>query len=531
MQAEFDFIVVGGGSGGSVVAGRLSEDSSASVCVLEAGGRGDSQLINIPVGAVAMMPTKINNWGFETVPQKGLNGRLGYQPRGKALGGSSAINAMAYIRGHRSDYDQWAALGNTGWSYDDVLPYFKKAEHNEDINNQWHGQDGPLWVSNLRSDNPLQNVYLEAAREAGYPITPDFNGEQQEGIGLYQVTQKNGERWSASRAYLMPHLGTRANLHVETNVLVQRIVIEGGRAVGVEIKQGGQVRVIRARREVILAAGAFQSPQLLMLSGIGDAAELEKAGIPLQHHLPGVGKNLQDHPDFIFAYKSRSLDTFGVSLPGSLRMLKEILRYRKSRRGMITSNFAEGGGFLKTDPTLSAPDIQLHFVVAMVDNHARTFHTGHGFSCHVCLLRPKSVGHVALQSSRAEDAPLIDPNFLDHPDDVQGMVEGFKMTRKLMNTKALAGYINSDPFTANVHSDDEIREILRQRSDTVYHPVGTCKMGVDVQAVVDPNLRVHGVAGLRVVDASIMPTLIGGNTNAPTIMIAEKAADMIRSGQ
>ncbi|MFC5475811.1 GMC family oxidoreductase [Paraherbaspirillum soli] len=527
---EFDFVVVGGGSGGSVMAGRLSEDPGTSVCLLEAGGRGDSWAVKMPVGAVAMVPTRLNNWAFETVPQAGLNGRRGYQPRGKALGGSSAINVMIYTRGHRSDYDHWAALGNTGWSFDDVLPYFKKSEHNEHIVDAWHGNDGPLWVSQLRTDNPIHQHFIEAARQAGYPTTSDFNGEQQEGLGSYQVTQKNGERWSAARAYLMPHLGRRHNLQVETGAYAQRVIIEQGRAVAVEIRQGGNIRQVRARREVILAAGAFQSPQLLMLSGIGDGEDLRKHGIALQHHLPGVGKNLQDHPDFVFGYKSDNLDTFGISLGGSARMIKEMQRYRKERRGMLTSNFAECGGFLKTHPELPAPNLQLHLVVARVENHARTLHMGHGISCHVCLLRPKSIGDVRLQSKNPQDAPLIDPKFLDHPQDLEDLLEGFKLTRKLMNTPALAAYAKQDALTADVHSDDEIRAVLRARVDTVYHPVGSCKMGVDPLAVVDPALRVYGVQGLRVVDASIMPTLIGGNTNAPTIMIAEKAVDLIHAG-
>lgn len=527
MSDLFDFIVIGGGSGGSVMAGRLSEDPALSVCLLEAGGRGDSAVINIPTGAVAMLPTRINNWAFETEPQPGLNGRRGYQPRGKALGGSSAINAMVYVRGHRSDYDHWAALGNPGWGWDDVLPYFRLSEHNERIRNDLHGQGGPLWVSDLRSDNPIHASYLEAARQTGLPVTDDFNGAEQEGVGIYQVTQKNGERWSAARAYLLPHMN-RANLDVRTGVQVLRILFEGTRAVGVEVRQGGETRVIRARREVILAAGAFQSPQLLQLSGVGPAQELRRLGIPVVADLPGVGANLQDHPDFIFGYRSRSLDTLGVSAGGSLRMLREILRYRRQRRGMLTSNFAEGGGFLKTRPELAVPDIQLHFVVALVDDHARKFHLSHGLSCHVCLLRPESRGSVGLHSRDPLAAPRIDPGFFQDPRDLEQMVEGFKLTRRLMQAPALASFITEDLFTADVRTDDDIRAVLRARTDTVYHPIGTCRMGSDDLAVVDASLLVRGLQGLRIVDASVMPTLIGGNTNAPTIMIAERAVDMIR---
>ncbi|MBJ9939258.1 choline dehydrogenase [Burkholderia multivorans] len=525
---QFDYIIVGGGSGGCVVAGRLSEDPDVSVCVLEAGGGGDSTVINVPAGAVAMIPTRLNNWAFDTVPQAGLGGRKGYQPRGKTLGGSSAINAMVYVRGHRSDYDHWASLGNEGWSYDDVLPYFRLSERNERFDDAWHGRDGPLWVSDLRTDNPFHARYLEAARQAGLPLTDDFNGAQQEGIGIYQVTQKHGERWSAARAYLLPHIGRRSNLTVETHAHVRRILLEGTRAVGIEVVQNGVVRVLHARREVILAAGALQTPQILMLSGIGPTQELARHGIQTVQHLPGVGRNLQDHPDFVFGYRTRSLDTMGISPGGSLRMLREILRFRRERRGMLTSNFAEGGGFLKTRPGLDAPDIQLHFVVALVDNHARRMHPGHGLSCHVCLLRPRSRGSVTLRSNDPLAAPLIDPAFFDDPQDIEDMVAGFKITRRLMETPALAAWIKRDLFTSYVKTDDDIRDALRQRTDTVYHPVGTCRMGTDDMAVVDPQLRVRGTQGLRIVDASVMPTLIGGNTNAPTIMIAEKAVDLIR---
>lgn len=525
-----DYIVIGGGSGGCVVAGRLTEDPATSVTVLEAGGMGDSWLVKTPFAVAAMLPTKLNNWAFETVPQPGLNGRRGYQPRGKALGGSSAINAMAYIRGHRWDYDHWASLGNNGWSFDEVLPYFKRSENNASFGAPLHGQAGPLRVGELRSDNPFQQIYLNAARQAGFKINPDFNGAEQEGVGIYQVTQHEGERWSAARGYLHPHIGKRPNLRVETGCHVTRIVFQDKRAVAVEFMQNGEKRSLRAKREIVLAAGALQTPQILMLSGVGDSQALQAKGITVVHHLPGVGQNLQDHPDFVFKFRAKSLDLLGISLAGSARLTRELWRYHSKRRGMITSNGAEGGAFLKTDPSLAMPDMQLHFVVAMLDDHARKLRLGHGYCCHVCLLRPKSIGEVTLASSDPLAAPLINPRFLEHPDDIETMLKAFKVTRKLLNAPALAEARESDFLTADVHSDDEIRAVLRQHSDTVYHPVGTCKMGVDAMAVVDPQLRVYGVTGLRVVDASVMPTLIGGNTNAPTIMIGEKAVDMMRAG-
>ncbi|MBU3566008.1 GMC family oxidoreductase [Polynucleobacter sp. MWH-HuK1] len=528
MPESFDYIVVGGGSAGSVMTGRLSEDAKSSVVLLEAGGRGDSWLVRTPAAAVAMLPTSINNYAFETVPQKGLNGRCGYQPRGKCLGGSSAINAMIYTRGHRFDYDHWHSLGNLGWSYDEMLPYFIKSENNSAFKDQYHGNDGPLCVSNLQSHNPFQQIYLNAAKEAGFPINPDFNGAQQEGLGIYQVTHNNGERWSAARGYLHPHIGKRKNLQVQTGVQVDRILFEGKKAKGVVCTQNGKQQVIFANKEIILCAGAFHSPQLLMVSGVGPKDQLSQFGIPLVHDLPGVGQNLQDHPDFIFGYSANSLDLIGISFGGTVKLAGEIIKYIRSREGMIATNFAEAGGFLKTDPSLEAPDVQLHFVVSLVEDHARKLHMAHGYSCHVCVLRPKSRGQVSLASNSMKDAPLIDPGFLNEEEDVEALVRGYKLTKQLMDAPSLASITNKNIFTPDVKTDDDIRKIIRERVDTVYHPVGTCKMGNDAMAVVDSNLKVHGIEGLRVVDGSIMPTLVGGNTNAPIIAIAEKAADMIR---
>src|SRR6202171_2730308 len=518
---EFDYVVVGGGSAGCVVASRLSENPDVKVCLLEAGKAGDGWIINTPAATAIMLPAPINNWAFETVPHPGLNGRKGYQPRGKALGGSSAINAMVYIRGHKWDYDHWASLGNKGWSFEDLLPYFKRAENNEEIHDAFHGAGGPLNVAKLRSDNPVPHVFVEAARQCQFPLNRDFNGAEQEGVGVYQVTQKNGERWSAARAYIHPHM-TRPNLSVITQAAAEKILFSNRRATGVQYRQGKETRAVKARREVILASGAFQSPQLLMLSGVGEGSHLRKFGIDVVHDLPSVGRNLQDHIDFVFSYSSESRDLIGISFGGIARLIREIGRYRKEGRGMITTNFAEAGGFLKTDPRAAVPDIQLHFVVGKVTDHGRQRSLGHGFSCHVCLLRPKSRGYVGLQSADVSAPPLIDPKFYDDPDDLEGMVEAFRLTRRILEAPALASVRGEDLFTRGVKTDAEIRDILCNRSDTVYHPVGTCKMGIDDQAVVDPELRVRGLEGLRVVDASIMPTLAGGNTNAPTIVIAEK---------
>jgi choline dehydrogenase-like flavoprotein len=363
----FDFVVVGAGSGGCAVASRLSEDESTSVALLDAGGKNDNWVVTTPGAIILMISGKLNNWAFDTVPQKGLNGRIGYQPRGKGLGGSSAINAMVYIRGHRSDYDHWASLGNAGWSFADVLPYFKRSENNADFDGEYHGKSGPLRVNKSRSDNPVQQMFLQAAQEGQFRIREDFNTDDHEGLGLYQVTQDNGERWSAARGYIHPFMASRPNLRVETKAQTTRILFEGKRAVGVEYMQGKQTKQLRARREVILSAGALQSPQLLLLSGVGDATALARQGIASVHHLPGVGQNLQDHPDFVFGFMSDAPYFAGLSWGGIARIFKGIAQYRRERRGPMTSNVAECGGFLKTRPDLDVPDIQLHFCMAMIE--------------------------------------------------------------------------------------------------------------------------------------------------------------------
>jgi choline dehydrogenase-like flavoprotein len=534
MAQTFDYVIVGGGTAGCVLAARLSEDPKHRVCLIEAGGEGRDLLIRLPAGVVAMMPgkpLKINNWAFETTPQPGLMNRKGYQPRGKALGGSSAINAMLYVRGNQADYDEWASLGCAGWSFKDVLPYFIKTENNERGASALRGNQGPLQVSNQKSPRPISKAFVKACADHGIPANDDYNGPEQAGAFLYQVTQfhdqtKNGQRCSAAAAYLHPVM-TRSNLTVLTRAQARRILFEGKKAVGVEYQQGGQIHQVHAEREVLLCGGAFNSPQLLMLSGVGPEAELTRHQIEPVQVLPGVGQNLQDHLDCILSYTSKDTDLFGIGLGALVTQIGQFLQWRRDGTGLLSTPFAEGGAFFKSSPDVDRPDLQLHFCISVVDDHARKLHTGYGFSCHVCVVRPKSRGEVFLDSANPMDAPGIDPQFLSDERDLELLREGVKTMRKILQSPAFEPYRNKEIYTEGMQTDADIDAHIRRRSDTIYHPVGTCKMGVDDMAVVDPQLRVHGLQNLRVVDASIMPRLIGGNTNAPTFMIAEKAADMI----
>ncbi len=524
-MVDFDIIVIGGGSAGSAVAGRLAEDARRRVCLLEAGGANNDFRIKTP-GMMPFIPKK-SNYQYETVPQKGLNGRTGYQPRGRGLGGSSAINAMIYIRGNRWDYDNWAALGCTGWSYDEVLPFFKRAEDNERGASEYHGGDGPLGVCDQHWPNPGSRMFVESAAALQLPLNDDFNGAKQEGFGLYQVTQKGGERWSAARAYVEPLRG-RDNLSVMTGTLVEKLVIEDGRVAGVAIRRGGRRETLRARGGVVLSAGAFNSPQILMLSGIGPADHLREHGIEVALDRPAVGADLQDHIDYVSSWQTESKDLIGDSLAGTWKMLKAIFEHRRKRTGAMTTPYAEAGGFWRVMPDAPAPDVQWHFVPAMLEDHGRTKVKGHGFSLHACVLRPESRGTVRLASSNAAAAPAIDPNFLADARDMAVLRAGVRLSHRIVDAPPISDYRPQDRYPVDLADDAALDDLIRDRADTVYHPVGTCRMGADADAVVDPTLKANGVDGLWIADASIMPRLVSGNTNAPSIMIGERCADFVR---
>ena len=437
---------------------------------------------------------------------------------------------MIYVRGQPEDYDAWAAAGNPGWSWAEVLPWFKRAEHNERGADAFHGSGGPLNVADLQSPHRFAGIFVDAAEQAGFARNADFNGASQEGAGVFQVTQKDGERCSAAKAYLAPARG-RPNLTVLTEAHATRVMFDGKRAVGVEAIVAGQARRLQARREVLLCAGALQSPQLLMLSGVGPAAELERHGIAVRHQLPGVGANLHDHIDVVLVLDAPHLkDLFGISLAGAWKALKGVVEWRFRRSGPLTTNYGEAGGFVRSRPEEPRPDLQFHFVVGKLIDHGRKTLLGHGYSCHVCLLQPKSRGRLALASADPLAPPAIDPGFLSEPDDVERLVRGFKAMRRVLAQPALAGHGARElARSASARDDAAIEAYVRAHADTIYHPVGTCRMGPGPLDVVDAELRVHGLQGLRVVDASVMPSIVSGNTNAPTIMIAEKAADLIKA--
>ena len=531
MSKTYDYVIVGAGSAGCVLANRLSADGKTQVCLIEAGGNDRNPIIYTPMGVIAALAGGLFNWAFNTKAQPTMGNRQIYCPRGKVLGGSSSINAMLYVRGQPEDYNQWASAGNQGWSFKDVLPYFKKAQHQERGADAYHGVDGPLNVAEIRSHHPLCESFIAAGIETGEKSNADFNGASQEGMGWYQTTQKNGQRHSAAAAYLHPVLPQRRNLTVITKALTRRVLFDGKRAIGVEVDTKGLVHNITATKEVLVCAGSFGSPQLLMLSGVGAKAKLDQHGITQVHELPGVGENLQEHVDVLVVAKDKTASSWGVLRPLQLfRSMGSLVQYITRRKGMLSSTIAEAGGFIKSQPDVPTPDLQLHITPIAMDDHGRAlkYYFKYGMSVHVCCLRPQSRGSVSLASADPSEDPIIDLNMLSDSRDVQVLVAGVKKVREMFRTQALAhSYAGEFLPGEELTSDAEIETFLRMKANHVYHPVGTCKMGSDPMAVVDDQLRVHGLDSLRIVDASIMPNIVSGNTNAPTIMIAEKAADLI----
>lgn len=531
---EYDYVIVGGGSAGCVLANRLSENPDVTVALVEAGPESNHLAISTPAYMWMLMKMKSINWSYNTRSEPNLNRRSLFWPRGKMMGGCSSSNAMVYTRGHPSDYDHWQSLGNIGWSFQDMLPYFKKSENQENHHNEFHGRGGLLNVMNLKQYKKINEAFYSAGQACGYEFNADFNGAQQEGVGPYQVTQKNGRRWSTYEAYVKP-IKQRQNLTILSNATVTKIEVNEGAAQGVSyIRRSKWCRSSRgfltAKREVILSGGAINSPQLLKLSGIGPADELKQHNIPVVVDLPGVGENLQDHLDITLVDKCKKWATHGIHVDQVVTTFTDLFQYYVRGTGRLASNGTESGGFIKSSPEEPIPDLQLHFTAIELRNHGRdiTALLGHAYSLHVCHLRPKSRGRVCLKSADPMEKADIYANYLSHPDDIKKLVQGARAAIEILNAHAFEPY-RDKALTQHdkLISDTDIEHFIRQRAESIYHPVGTCKMGIDEWAVVDDQLKVKGVRQLRVVDASIMPTIVGSNTNAPTIAIAEKAAEMI----
>ena len=524
---SFDYIVVGAGSAGCVLADRLSASGRHRVLVLEAGGEDRNIWIHVPIGYAKLFADAKNNWMYNSEPEPECGGRSIIQPRGKVLGGSSSINGLLYIRGQAEDFDHWRQLGNAGWSFTDVLPYFRRAEDQQRGEDELHGVGGPLAVRDVSEGHPLCDAFIDACEQAGLPRTEDFNGPTQEGAGYFQLTTRNGRRCSTARGYLKP-ARKRPNVAVESNALSTRILFEGRRAVGVEYIKDGAKRVARASGEVILASGAFNSPQLLQLSGVGPGDLLRQHGIDVIADMKGVGADLQDHYQARFNYRGTTRNTINDMMGSMTKRVAAGLRYALFRKGFLTIGAGYAGGFFKTDPSLPSPDVQFHFILFSADSVGQKLHPWPGFLASICQLRPESRGFVRIKSADPAQAPAIQPRYMTAQVDRDVMVAGMKLLRRVMGQPAIARYIDEELMPgAKVQTDAEYLEFARQKGTTVFHPTSTCRMGSDVTAVVDERLRVHGFDGLRVADASIMPTVVSGNTNAACVMIGEKASDMI----
>lgn len=524
---EFDYIIVGAGSAGCVLANRLSADGRYSVLLLEAGPRDRNIWIHIPIGYAKLFKNAKVNWMYQTEPEPGLDGRQIFQPRGKVLGGSSSINGLVYIRGQHADYDRWRQLGNVGWGFDDMLPYFRKAENQQRGESEYHGVGGPLSVSDSRQSDPLSDAFIAAATQVGIPANNDFNGASQEGAGYYQTTTRNGRRGSTARTYLRA-ARERRNLKIETNALAQRVLFEGKRATGVAYRQNGVLRAAKARKEVLVSSGAYNSPQLLQLSGVGPGELLRQHGIDVVHEAPGVGSSLQDHLQVRIVTRCAKTITINDDVMSLRRKAMMAMRYAFLRKGPLTIAAASAGAFFRTHPRLATPDVQIHFIPFSTDKMGEKLHAFSGFTAHVCQLRPESRGSVKIRSADPSVAPEIRINYLSTETDRTTNIEGLKILRKILAAPAMKPFcVNEEEPGPSVTSDADLLAYCRQRASTVFHPTSTCRMGNDLQAVVDQRLRVRGMEGLRVVDGSIMPDLVSGNTNAPIVAIAEKASDMI----